>query len=118
MRSRRWISRVYRRGHLGKSSMAAQSLTFSIMSYFYGITSMWSAISTKIGRAVGAKDVESIGKYFKMAIYLAAGSGVFTWALLYPFGPMLLKALYSPQQEVYDLAWPYMYIHALGKAFA
>ena len=86
------------------------------MSYFYGITSMWSAISTKIGRAVGAKDTASIGKYFKMAIYLAGGSGVLTWALLYPFGPMLLKALYAPKRAVYDLAWPYMYIHALGKA--
>jgi len=86
------------------------------MSYFYGITSMWSAISTKIGRAVGAKDAVSIGKFFKMAIYLAGGSGVLTWALLYPFGPMLLKALYAPKKAVYDLAWPYMYIHALGKA--
>ena len=69
---------------------------------------MWSAISTKIGRAVGAKDTISIGKYFKMAIYLAAGSGVLTWVLLYPFGPMLLKALYAPNKAVYDLAWPYM----------
>jgi len=82
------------------------------MSYFYGITSMWSAISTKIGRAVGAKDNVSIGKYFKMALQLSAACGLLTWALLYPFGPWLLKKLYAPTEKVYALAWPYMYIHA------
>ena len=55
-------------GHLGKDSMAARSISFSVIMYFYGISSMWAAISTKIGRAVGAKDYPAIGKYFKMAI--------------------------------------------------
>jgi hypothetical protein len=55
-------------GHLGKDSMAARSICFSVIMYFYGISSMWAAISTKIGRAVGAKDYSAIGKYFKMAI--------------------------------------------------
>ena len=36
---------------------------------------MWAAISTKIGRAVGAKDYASIGKYFKMAARLGIGCG-------------------------------------------
>jgi hypothetical protein len=55
-------------GHLGKDSMAARSISFSVIMYFYGISSMWAAISTKIGRAVGAKDYPAIGKYIKMAI--------------------------------------------------
>ena len=55
-------------GHLGKDSMAARSISYSVIMYFYGISSMWAAISTKIGRAVGAKDYAAIGKYLKMAI--------------------------------------------------
>ncbi len=55
-------------GHLGKDSMAARSISFSVIMYFYGISSMWAAISTKIGRAVGARDYPAIGKYVKMAI--------------------------------------------------
>ena len=106
-------------GHLGKDSMAARSITFSIMGYFFGITNMWAAISTKMGRAVGARDNEAIGKYFKMAIILAAGSGVFTWAIVYPFGPLLMRTIYdypvSLKPAVYNLAWPYLYIHAIGQ---
>jgi len=102
-------------GHLGKDSMAARSITFSIMAYFYGISSMWSAISTKIGRAVGADDNVAIGKYFKMAVYLAFGSGVFTWSLLYPLGPLMMRTIYTLPKPTYDLAWPYMYIHAMGQ---
>ena len=68
-------------GHLGKDSMAARSISFSVIMYFYGISSMWAplslsvsrlsltgcghrwaAISTKIGRAVGAKDYPAIGR--------------------------------------------------------
>lgn len=102
-------------GHLGSDSMAARSITFSIMSYFYGITSMWSAISTKIGRAVGANDNIAIAKYFKMGIILGFGSGVVTWGLLYPFGPLMMRKIYSLKASTYDLAWPYMYIHAIGQ---
>ena len=80
---------------------------------------MWAAISTKMGRAVGARDNEAIGKYFKMAIILAAGSGVFTWAIVYPFGPLLMRTIYdypvSLKPAVYILAWPYLYIHAIGQ---
>ena len=80
---------------------------------------MWAAISTKMGRAVGARDNEAIGKYFKMAIILAAGSGVFTWAIVYPFGPLLMRTIYdypvSLKPAVYNLAWPYLYIHAIGQ---
>ena len=77
-------------GHLGKDSMAARSISYSVIMYFYGISSMWAphtlppsplppslslcrgslsrcghrwaAISTKIGRAVGAKDYPAIGR--------------------------------------------------------
>ena len=43
-------------GHIGKDAMAAKSISYTMMGYFSGITMMWAAISTKIGRAVGAKD--------------------------------------------------------------
>ena len=95
-------------GHLGKNSMAARSITFSIMNYFYGITNMWAAISTKIGRAVGARNNAAIAKYFKMAIILAFASGVFTWSILYPFGPWMMRHFYTLKPATYDLAWPYM----------
>ena len=99
-------------GHLGKDSMAAQSITMSIMHYFYGISYMWQAISTKIGRAVGARDNAAIAKYFKMALYLAGMSGLLTWAIMYPFGPLLMRTIYSYPEDlkpkVYELAWPYM----------
>ena len=54
---------------------------------------MWAAISTKIGRAVGAKDYASIGKYFKMAARLGIGSALLSMAIIYPFGPTVMKHL-------------------------
>ena len=40
-------------GHLGKDSMAARSLAMSSMDYFWGISYLWYAVSTKIARSVG-----------------------------------------------------------------
>lgn len=102
-------------GHLGKDSMAARSISFSVIMYFYGISSMWAAISTKIGRAVGAKDYAAIGKYFKMAMRLGLGSGIFAMALIYPFGPYVMKHLYlEGKPHVYSMAVEYLYIHTVG----
>ena len=104
-------------GHLGKKPMAARSISFSVVMYFYGISSMWAAISTKIGRAVGAEDYASIGKYFKMALRLGLFSAAISMGFIYPFGPTVMKHLYlEDKPEVFELAKQYLYIHSIGCA--
>jgi Na+-driven multidrug efflux pump len=76
---------------------------------------MWAAISTKIGRAVGAKDYAAIGKYFKMAARLGIGSAFGSMAIIYPFGPTVMKHLYlEGKPHVYKLAVECLYIITFG----
>lgn len=102
-------------GHLGKDAMAARSLVFSTMDYFWGISYLWYAVSTKIARSVGEGDAIAIAKLFKMSMILALACSVVTMVIVYAIGPWMIRTLYDPSEAVYQLAWPFLFIHAAGQ---
>lgn len=91
-------------GSLGEVAMASHQIAFNVWDMFYiPMLAIGTAMSTRIGHAIGAQDRDAVFRALTVGSTVAAFIALLTTFLLINF-PNLIIGMYTDSTEIHDMA--------------